>query len=153
MERCLVDRSEEHTPPLQHMHVLIRVSLLSYEAHKLSCIFSQVAGERKGGLFLARVERGRGMAPGRWEMWGVQWILAELNVFSVGNSCIRLDWLFWNRLQLGFCTPSHCGVSPGLLRVCEKFLNSKGSFFGTAVSFLFRHLKNLGEPYKDQKQV
>lgn len=99
MERCLVDRSEQHTPPLQHMHVLIRVSLLSYEARKLSCIFSQVAGERKGGLFLARVECGRGMAPGRWETWGVQWILAELNVFSVGNSCICLDWLFWNRLQ------------------------------------------------------
>lgn len=41
----------------------------------------------------------------------------------------------------------------GFVRVCEKFLHSKGSFFGTAVSFLFWHLKNLGEPYKDQKLV
>lgn len=60
---------------------------------------------------------------------------------------------FLKQVAIGFGTDSHRGVSPGLLRVCEKFLNPKGSFFGTAASFLFRNLKNLGEPYKDQKQV
>ena len=72
MELCMVDRFEEHTPPLQRMHVLIRVNLLFYEACKLSCIFSQVAGERKRSLFLARVEHGRCMAPRSWKMGDVR---------------------------------------------------------------------------------
>ena len=59
--------------------------------------------------------------------------------------------VFSDRLRCGFGADSYCGVSLGLVRVCEQFPNSKGSFFGTAVSFLFWHLKNLGEPYKDQK--
>lgn len=63
-----------------------------------------------------------------------------------------------DRLQLSSPSPIHIlgwgegGIPSGPWSVCEKFLNWKGSFFGTLASFLFRHLKHLGEPYKDQER-
>lgn len=71
-----------------------------------------------------------------------------------------MHWLFATGCSFGFRTLSPVlvlgaggEVAPGPWSVGETFLNSKGSFFGTPASFLFRHLKNLGEPYKDQKQA
>lgn len=74
-----------------------------------------------------------------------------LNCMSFLLGTHTLVWTdFLKQAAVWIWTDSHCGVSPGLSSVCEKFLNSKGSFFGTAVSFLFWHLKHLGEPNKDQ---
>lgn len=121
-----------------------------------SWLFFQVAGERQGGVFLASnpgLNLGAALLleAGIWV--GVKFAvdLAYLSFLLVIYACVWTGFL--KQVAVWIWTDSHCEISLGLVRVCEKLLNSKGSFFGTAASFLFWHLKNLGEPYKDQKQV